>query len=74
VSADSLQAQLAALGLAGTLETSGTLVVLTVRDVRAAADDAVRERAVALAMRHGFTHLALELDDGEEDRASLSGD
>jgi hypothetical protein len=74
VNADSLQAQLAVLGLVGTLETRGTLAVLTVRDVRAAGDDAVRERAVALAARHGFTHLALELDDGNADRASLSGD
>ena len=70
---ESLRAQLAALGLAGTLETRGTLAVLTVRDVRTAGDDAVRERAVTLAARHGFTHLALELEDGE-DRASLSGD
>ena len=74
MSADSLQAQLAALGLAGTLETRGTLAVITVRDVRAAGDDGVRERAVALAARHGFTHLALELDDGDADCASLSGD
>ena len=72
MSAASLQAELAALGLAGTLEARGTLAVLTVRDVRAA-DDAIRESAVTLATRHGFTHLALELEDGE-DRASLSGD
>jgi hypothetical protein len=73
VSEESLRAQLAALGLAGTLETRGTLAVLTVRDVRAAGDDAVRERAVTLAARHGFTHLALELEDGD-DGASLSSD
>ena len=74
MSAESLRAQLAALGLAGTLETRGTLAVLTVRDAGAAGDDAVRERAVALAARLGFTHLALELDDGDDDRASLPGD
>ena len=72
MSAESLRTQLAELGLAGTLETHGTLAVITVRDVRAA-DDAIRESAVTLATRHGFTHLALELEDGE-DRASLSGD
>ena len=73
MSADSLQAQLASLGLAGTLEAQGTLAVLTVRDARAAGNDAVREQAVALAARHGFTHLALELDVGDENDASLSG-
>ena len=72
MSTASLQAELAALGLVGSLETRGTLAVLTVRDARAAGDDAVRERAVSLAARHGFTHLALELED--DDRASLSGD
>ena len=73
MNAGSLEAQLAALGLAGTLEARGTLAVLTVRDARAAGDDAIRERAVTLAARHGFTHLALELED-DDDCASLSGD
>jgi hypothetical protein len=73
VSAETLEAQLAALGLAGTLETRGTLAVLTLRDAHAAGDEAVRAAAVTLAARHGFTHLALELDDGD-DRASLPRD
>lgn len=69
-----LESELAALGLAGALEARGKLAVLTLRDVRAVGDETVRAAAVALAIRHGFTNLALELDDGTDDRASLPGD
>lgn len=74
MSGTALEAELAALGLAGRVEERGPLAVVTVHDARAAADPAVRAAAVALAAAHGFASLALELHDDAGDRAPLSRD
>ncbi len=72
-SGDALAARLATLGLAGTIAVRGKLAVLTLRDASPLRDAALRAAAIAAAAEHGFTNLALELDDGG-DRASLSRD
>lgn len=66
-----LEQQLATLGLAGRVEARGTLAVLTLRDPASLASAERRAAAVALAAEHGFTHLALELEDDRDGRASL---
>jgi hypothetical protein len=71
VNAEALEQRLAALGLAGRVEARGTLAVLTLRDPSALAASERRSAAVALAAEHGFTHLALELEDDPDDRASV---
>jgi hypothetical protein len=77
VSAELLAQGLAVLGLAGTVETRGKLAVLALRDAKgwhAARDPQVRAAAVALAAEHGFTNLALALEDDCDGRAPLSRD
>lgn len=72
MSVDGLAGALAGIGLRGRVEARGKLAVLVLRDPSAARDPEVREAAVAAALAHGFTNLALELD--EHDRAPLPGD
>jgi hypothetical protein len=71
MSAKALERQLATLGLAGRVEARGTLAVLTLDDPGSRAFAERRAAAVALAAEHGFTHLALELEDDRDGRASL---
>lgn len=72
MSVHELASALGRIGLGGRVEARGKLAVLVLRDPSAARDPDVREAAVAAAREHGFTNLALELD--EHDRAPLPGD
>lgn len=73
-----LAAAVAALGVAARVEPLGRLAVLHVAgDVAPLADPALRERLMALATDHGFTHVALELSapaDSLTSRAGAAGD
>jgi len=71
MSAKALEQQLATLGLVGRVEARGTLAVLMLHDPGALALAERRATAVALAAENGFTHLALELEDDRDGRASL---
>ncbi len=62
---ENLERALAEIGLHGMVEVRGSLAVLTIEDPAALADDDLRTRAVDVAERHGFTHLALEVVDAE---------
>ena len=72
-----LAAGFAALGLAGTVEARGSLAILTVSNatsIAAAGNADLRASAVALAARHGYAALALELaPNAADDRAPLPG-
>jgi hypothetical protein len=65
VSAESLQAALASLGVRGRIETRDRLALLIASDHEAAVllDEDTRERAVTIAREHGFANVALELRD-----------
>ncbi len=73
MSAADLEAALAAMGIHGRIEADGPLAILSITDGSRLADPATRDAVVALAARHGFTHIALELTDDPADGASLSG-
>jgi hypothetical protein len=63
MSAQSLERQLARMGLAGKVEGRGKLAILTLDDLHATRTAEVRAAALALAAKHGFTNLAVELAD-----------
>ena len=67
MSAASLQAALAALGIGCDVEAHDGLAVLVPRDDAGERlrDPAARRAALAILGEHGFTHLALELETGE---------
>jgi hypothetical protein len=70
---DALASALAALGIRGRVEARERLAVVIASAPECVLDEATRIAALAAARAHGFTHLALELDDSPE-RASLSRD
>ena len=77
-SRDELEGALRALGLHCSIEAYDALAVV-VPDLgeRLFADDDVRRRAIDLARRHGFSHLAVEVRESVSDpspRATLPGD
>lgn len=73
MSAESLERELASLGVRGTIEELGSLAVLTLAEEQGV-DDGMRAAIVQLATQHGFTHIALDLQGGAEDRAALHRD
>jgi len=77
-SRDELEGALRALGLRCSIEAYDALAVV-VPDLgeRLFADDDVRRRAIDLARRYGFSHLAVEVRESVSDsspRATLPGD
>ncbi|HJU90696.1 MAG TPA: hypothetical protein VJ672_14995 [Gemmatimonadaceae bacterium] len=74
MSAQALEAALAAMGLHARVEAEGPLAILTIADGSRLADGITRDAVVALARQHGFSHVALELTDDPGDGASLPGD
>lgn len=70
MSAESLRHELSTLGLVGNVEAIGSLAVLTLEREQPL-DEQTRAQAVALAVQHGFTHVALELPGARDDRAAL---
>lgn len=75
MSVDELRAGLAALGIDGVVEARGALAVLTIHgDSSAVREPSIRAAAVALAAKHGFTNLALEVLDESRDGAPLHRD
>ncbi len=63
MSAELLAAALARLGTNGRVEAHGRLAVLVVRDAGALSDEPLRRTLLRLASDHGFSHLAVELDE-----------
>ena len=77
-SAEELERALRALGVRCSIEAFDALAVAVPEpgDRRLEADD-IRRQAIALARRHGFSHLAVELREpghAPTERASLSRD
>lgn len=72
MSADALRDALRAAGVDSTVEARDRLAIVTAAP-GAFADPRLRERAVALAREHGFTHVAVELP-AEDAGAPLPGD
>lgn len=68
-----LERALAAAGIACTVEACGSLAVILVPTATPFVDSGLRERAVALARQHGFSHLAVEIPGAESD-AVVPGD
>jgi hypothetical protein len=67
-----LAEELLALGVSCRVEGRGRLALLRMPATPPAlADAAVRRRVTALAAAHGFTHVALELEPGIDDREAL---
>ncbi len=66
-----LASALAAHGLRCRVEPRGRLAVLVTADHAPLGDPATRRRVATLAMAHGFTHVALELDPPSDDREAL---
>lgn len=66
-----LASALAAQGVPCRVESRGRLAVLVAADPAPLGDPATRRRVAALAMAHGFTHVALELDPPSDDREAL---
>ena len=59
-------------GLRCAVEARDGLAVVTVREVRGVA--ALRDQLLTLAVRHGFTHVAVELVDDADAGATLHCD
>ena len=79
MTAAALETALASLGLPCTVEAEQRLAVLRPKvDGSSFSPTALRARIVALALEHGFTHVALDLADvhttGERAGAAVSGD
>jgi hypothetical protein len=74
VSAAALEGALASIGLDARVQAEGPLALLTITDGARLADGTARETVVALAARHGFSHVALALTDDSATGASLPGD
>ena len=79
MTAAALETALASLGLPCLVEAEQRLAVLRLKvDGRSFAAPAIRARIVALALEHGFTHVALDLADvhskAERRGAAVSGD
>ena len=79
MTAAALESALASLGVPCTVEAEQRLAVLRPKvDGSAFAPRAVRARIVAVALEHGFTHVALDLADfhttEERTGAAVSGD
>ena len=79
MTAAALETALASLGLPCLVEAEQRLAVLRLKvDGRSFAAPEIRARIVALALEHGFTHVALDLADvhtrGERPGAAVSGD
>lgn len=75
MSAERLRRALGSLGLAAEVEARDRLAVLrtaSAPELRRVA--AQRSRVAALAMEHGFTHVALEIGAGSPDDAALPRD
>lgn len=72
MSAEALRAALQAAGIDSTVEARDRLAIVTAAP-GAFTDPAARERAIALAREHGFTHVAVDLP-AEDAGAPLSGD
>ena len=69
--AAALEGELAAHGVRCRVEPRGRLAVLVAEDHAPLGDPATRRRVATLAMAHGFTHVALELDPPSDDREAL---
>lgn len=69
--AATLARELAAHGVRCRVEPRGRLAVLVADDHAPLGDPATRRRVATLAMAHGFTHVALELDPPSDDREAL---
>jgi hypothetical protein len=79
MTAAALESALASLGVPCAVEAEQRLAVLRPKVQGSSfAKPAVRARIVALALEHGFTHIALDLADihttGERAGAVVSGD
>lgn len=79
MTAAALESALASLGVPCTVEARQRLAVLRPKvDSSSFAPAAVRAKIVAMALEHGFTHVALDLADvhttGERTGAAVSGD
>ena len=74
MSAPRLERALAAIGVRGTVEARGSLAVLTPDGATDLSDTRLRDRAVALAGQHGYTHLALELPPAAHGDAAVHRD
>lgn len=81
MTAAALESALASLGVPCAVEADHRLAVLRPKALEGGssfAKPAVRARIVALALEHGFTHVALDLADvdttGERAGAVVSGD
>lgn len=76
MSAPSLAAALAALDVDARVEARDALAVITVPNADVAerlCDAELRGAVIALAARHGFKTVALELASPTDDRAALPG-
>lgn len=69
MTAASLEHALTLIGVVGTVEARGPLAILTAADASSVSDAVVRDSAVALALQYGFTTLALELVEDDEESA-----
>jgi hypothetical protein len=74
MSAEELERRLAELGVPGRVEARGKLAILSLENPGALAEAERRSAAVALAREQGFTHLALELGDDSDRRATVPRD
>jgi hypothetical protein len=80
VSAETLQSALQTSGMRALVEARARLAIITALDGESArAVAAARDRIVALASAHGFSHVALEVssfraDDSARGDAPLPGD
>ncbi|MGH7717233.1 MAG: hypothetical protein ACREON_00105 [Gemmatimonadaceae bacterium] len=66
-----LERALADIGLVGTAEARGSLVVFRLRADVSLEPEELRDSALRIASAHGFTHFALELPDHGGDGAPL---
>ncbi|MFN2400689.1 MAG: hypothetical protein ABR543_18940 [Gemmatimonadaceae bacterium] len=67
MTAGSLERALTLLGVVGTVEARGSVAILIAADASPLSDPVVRDSAVALALQYGFTNLALELKEDDEE-------
>ena len=74
MNASTLEVALRALGMSCTVEAHGRVAVLISKSAHTfPGDPSLRREAVRLAREHGFTNLALELDDARDGMQSESG-
>ena len=75
---ESFVAALTSLGVPCVVEADQRLAIIRpCADALSLADESLRARVVALAIEHGFSHVAVELDDVQADEgravAAVSG-